>query len=183
MFTALVPVPTGEHVGDSPLARFRDFAGATVALVDNGKPRTSELLLAIAEGLAAMYPTMKVVGPFLTDTAFLASEEQLDDIAAQCDIVLNGLGDCGSCSASSIHVVADFAARGIPAIAMCTKPFVLTAREIAARRGMPDLPFVVLEHPLSSLPSEELRERAREAIGQVLDIAAANAGVPEVVSA
>jgi hypothetical protein len=36
--------------------------------------------------------------------------------------------------------------------------------------GMPNYPFVTIPHPLGSLPEEELKERARMALPQVLGI-------------
>jgi len=169
MFTALVPVSDATTDARPARTQHLDLNGVTVALVDNGKPRTSELLQYIAEELRAMYG-ITVIGPFRTDSAMVMSDAQLDDVAARCDVVLNGLGDCGSCSASSIVVSTAFETRGIPAVAICTKPFAPTARAIAARQGRPDQRFVTVAHPLSSLPDEELRERALDALPQVLDI-------------
>lgn len=53
--------------------------------------------------------------------------------------------------------------RGVPAVAIMTDRFVDTAREVAAIQGLPDYPFVVIEHPIAGNPDEELapRQRAR----------------------
>jgi len=59
---------------------------------------------------------------------------------------------------------------GTPAAALITEPFIPTAKAIAAVRGLPDYPFVLLKHPLGSLDEDELRQRARSAASQAVDI-------------
>jgi hypothetical protein len=53
---------------------------------------------------------------------------------------------------------------------ICTDQFVASARAQAAICGNPDYPFVVVPHPIGSLTPGELRERARRAVGQVIEI-------------
>jgi hypothetical protein len=57
--------------------------------------------------------------------------------------------------------------RGTPAIAVITRPFRITAASMAVRQGYPDYPFVLIDHPLSSLDHDEVRRRAAGAVGQV----------------
>jgi hypothetical protein len=59
-------------------------------------------------------------------------------------------------------------ALGVPAIAICTEPFESGAQAIANLGGMPDYPFVIIQHPIGSLTTEQIRERAIEAAPQVL---------------
>jgi hypothetical protein len=53
---------------------------------------------------------------------------------------------------------------------ICTDQFVASAKAQAAICGNPDYPFVVVGHPIGSLTAGELRERARIAAAQVIDI-------------
>ncbi len=59
-------------------------------------------------------------------------------------------------------------AMGVPAIAICTEPFVSGAQAMANLGGMPDYPFAVVEHPIGSLTPEQIHERAVEAAPQVI---------------
>ncbi len=59
-------------------------------------------------------------------------------------------------------------ALGVPAIAICTEPFVSGAQAIANLGAMPDYPFAVVQHPIGSLTPEQIRERAIEAAPQVI---------------
>ena len=92
--------------------------GVTVGIMHNCKPNGRELLSAIADLLSERFSIKEVVAPVRSEGIMLPSVEQLDDLAAKCDVVLSGLGDCGSCSACSLHVAIDFERRGVPAVAI-----------------------------------------------------------------
>jgi len=83
-------------------------------------------------------------------------------------VVLAGLGDCSSCSALSAHIAIDFERRGVPAVAVGTKPFVKSMAAMATRQGYPDFQAAMVQHPVSSLDTDGLRERVMEALPQVL---------------
>ena len=53
---------------------------------------------------------------------------------------------------------------------LCTEPFEVTAKNIARVMGMPDYPFVTLDHPLGSCTIEEIRERAKIAADAAVEI-------------
>lgn len=52
---------------------------------------------------------------------------------------------------------------GVPAAAIITTPFEATCHAMADLQAMPDYRFVQVEHPITSLTHEQLRERARYA--------------------
>ena len=60
--------------------------------------------------------------------------------------------------------------RGVAAVAVCTEPFEETARTMAERAGFSDYKFILVEHPISSLSREQVRERAADAVEQLLTI-------------
>lgn len=53
---------------------------------------------------------------------------------------------------------------------LCTRPFEVTARNIARVMGLPQYPFAVLDHPLGSLTPKQIRGRAEDAYMQALSI-------------
>ena len=59
---------------------------------------------------------------------------------------------------------------GVPAAVICTRPFIPTAKAMAAACSLPDYPFAVVEHPIGSLSPERLRERAIAALPQVITV-------------
>jgi hypothetical protein len=62
---------------------------------------------------------------------------------------------------------------GVPAAVICTEPFISSGKAMSKIGGIPDYPFVVLPHPLGSLPPDSLRDRARQAAPEVLRILSA----------
>ena len=59
---------------------------------------------------------------------------------------------------------------GKPAAAICTEPFIPTAKAIAKIRGISDYPFAIVTHPVGSLEPDGVMARARQALPKVLEI-------------
>jgi len=51
-----------------------------------------------------------------------------------------------------------------------TAPFVATAREVAAIQGLPEYPFVVIQHPIAGNLDDELREKAERAVASIVSV-------------
>ena len=71
---------------------------------------------------------------------------------------------------STLHDGIELERRGVPTAVICTDEFIASARAQAAICGSPGYPFVVVAHPIGSLTPAELRERARTAVPQVIEI-------------
>jgi hypothetical protein len=69
-----------------------------------------------------------------------------------------------------LHDGITFEQMGKRAVVLCTEPFEVTARNIARMLGQPDYPFVILQQPLGSLTSDEIKARAAVACEQAIDI-------------
>ncbi len=69
-----------------------------------------------------------------------------------------------------MHDGISFEQLGKRAIVLCTEPFEVTARNIARMLGLPDYPFVRLEHPIGSRTAPEIRDLATVAYDQALPI-------------
>ncbi len=59
---------------------------------------------------------------------------------------------------------------GIPEVAVMTDRFAVSVREIAAIEGLPDYPFVVIDHPIAGNPAQELHAKAEGALAEVLSL-------------
>jgi hypothetical protein len=51
-----------------------------------------------------------------------------------------------------------------------TDRFAVSVREIAAIEGLPDYPFVVIEHPIAGNPAGELHDKADRALAAVVSM-------------
>ena len=60
--------------------------------------------------------------------------------------------------------------RGVPTAVICTDQFIASARAQAEICGNPTYPFVIIAHPIGSLSPTELRERAKTAAPQVIEV-------------
>jgi hypothetical protein len=69
-----------------------------------------------------------------------------------------------------LHDGIELEKRGVPTAVICTDEFIASAKAQAAICGNPLYPFVVVPRPIGSLTLEDLRERAREAMPQIVDI-------------
>ena len=51
-----------------------------------------------------------------------------------------------------------------------TDRFAVSVREIATIEGLPDYPFVVIDHPIAGNPTDELHAKAERALAEVLSM-------------
>ena len=52
-----------------------------------------------------------------------APDDLVKEMATGCDVIVTGIGDCGSCSASAVADGIAFEAAGLPAAAICSDAF------------------------------------------------------------
>ena len=69
-----------------------------------------------------------------------------------------------------MHDGISFEQFGKRASVLCTEPFEVTARNIARMMGLPDYPFVMVEHPIGSRTLPEIRVLAESAYEQAVPI-------------
>jgi hypothetical protein len=69
-----------------------------------------------------------------------------------------------------VHDGITFEQLGKRAVVLCTDPFEVTSKNIARMLGMPDYPFVMVEHPIGSRTLEQIQARAEVAYQQALPI-------------
>jgi hypothetical protein len=67
-----------------------------------------------------------------------------------------------------LHDGISFEPLGKRALVLCTEPFEVTARNIARIMGLPDYPFLMVQHPIGSCTMPELKARAEVAYRQGL---------------
>ena len=69
-----------------------------------------------------------------------------------------------------MHDGISFEQLGKRAIVLCTEPFEVTARNLARMMGLPDYPFVMVEHPIGSRTLPEIKVLAESAYEQAVPI-------------
>jgi hypothetical protein len=164
--------PTGTVTADRgkpqpPRARRRrNLHGATVGLLVNTKQNAAPFLDEVGRLLIARHGAKGTLARTKVNFAAPAPEELIKEMAASCDVIITGIGDCGSCSASAVADGIIFEAAGLPAAAICSDAFTITADAMAGLRGAPGYQYATTPHPVAVLTPDQVKERA----AQVLDV-------------
>jgi hypothetical protein len=175
--------PAGVVVSDRRIADVAlagDWGSARVALVDNSKPGAVPLLNGVADGLHVPDDHRFVIEKDVSTIAM--TEEQLAQIRENADVVFLAVGNCGSCCSwtcrDAVTVTADL---GIPAVLIVTTPFAEIARHLANSLGYPQLPTVVVEHPVGDLPYDVVHGRGLAQADRVRTMLSGSVSAPDVV--
>ncbi|MGS1104720.1 UGSC family (seleno)protein [Achromobacter anxifer] len=145
---------------DAPVsARKKSLAGLRLGILDNSKWNANKLLrgavAALGEDIDFAAVNYYVKHSFSKD----AAPELIERIAAENDVVLTAIGDCGSCCSACVRDSIALERLGIPSAVIITTEF---ARETELTRqaiGMKTLEPVVITHPVSSITAEEVAQR------------------------
>jgi hypothetical protein len=150
--------------------RPRDLRGARVGLLVNTKKNADIFLDEVGKLLVDAHGAVSVLARTKLAFAQPASEELIKEFAAECDVVITGVGDCGSCSASAVADGVALEGRGLPAAVICSDAFRGSADAIAALRGAPGYRYAVTPHPVAVLTPGQVRERAASVLPGVVDL-------------
>ncbi|HEY1133822.1 MAG TPA: UGSC family (seleno)protein [Nocardioides sp.] len=159
--TPVVPDPIPVDVAARGAAGERPLR---IGLVDNGKPKARELLVLLAEELAARVPVASTHLVSKPSAASPLDDAEADALAAASDVVVTGLGDCGACSACSLQDALLLERRGVPATVLITDVFVAHVNRFAGVLGAPGYHHLVVPHPVATKTPEHLRMLARGAV-------------------
>ncbi len=170
--------PTGQAetrpgAGLTLAPRGADLNGATVGLLENGKQNARLFLEEVAGVLRREHGVGEVTLRRKEIFAQPAPPELVDELAAACDVVVTGVGDCGSCSASAVADGVLFERHGTPAAVICSDAFRATADAMAEVQDAPGYHYVTTPHPVAGLSPEQVRERAGKVAGQIAELLAA----------
>jgi hypothetical protein len=170
--------PTGQagrnHEPGLELARRRgDLRGAKVGLLENGKQNARLFLEEVGKLLEDRYGI--ATATVRRKELFTQPEtpETVAEMKAACDVVITGIGDCGSCSASAVADGVQFERNGVPAAVICSEAFKTTADAMAEIQGARGYHYLTTPHPVAGLTPEQVRERAELVADQVAEILAA----------
>ncbi|WP_136709770.1 UGSC family (seleno)protein [Agromyces sp. H66] len=168
--------PTGRGAGSvtSPRGgraeRHGDLAGLRVGLLDNTKHNALLFLEEVGELLVSRHGAASVsIVETKANFSVPIDETIVSRFRQACDVVITGVGDCGSCSAAAVADGINFERAGIPAAVVLTDAFTVTGRTMAEVHGAPDFEWITTEHPMASLSPDEVRERAAGLMTQIVD--------------
>ena len=167
----LDPTGTTTTAAQSPSPRAPrrpDLHGATVGLLVNTKQNAASFLDEIGRLLINEHGAKQTLTRTKVDFAAPAPEDLVKEMAAGCDVIVTGIGDCGSCSASAVADGIVFEAAGLPAAAICSDAFTVTADAMAGLRGAPGYRYATTPHPVAVLTPGQVKERAAQVLADVV---------------
>jgi hypothetical protein len=154
-----------------PRARRRkDLTGATVGLLLNTKQNAAPFLDEIGRLLTTQHGAKATLTKTKINFAAPAPEDLVKEMAASCDVIITGIGDCGSCSASAVADGIVFEAAGLPAAAICSDAFKVTADAMAGLRGAPGYRYATTPHPVAVLTPDQVKQRAAQVLDDVVTL-------------
>jgi hypothetical protein len=164
------PVAAGQgQTGGLVLApRRRGLTGAKVGLLVNTKQNADIFLEEVGTLLVERHGAAGILARTKAAFAQPAPECLLKELTAECDVVVTGIGDCGSCSASAVADGVALEARGTPAAVICSDAFTGSADAIAGLRGAPGYQYATTPHPVAVLTPAQVRERALAVLPDVV---------------
>jgi hypothetical protein len=143
-----VPNPTFEPPSGGYAARPQDLQGLRVGFLDGWGERVGDAM--------DMYPTMRSIRRLLEERYGVRSSwrmkanisqavtaDELAEVVREVDVVVNGEGLCGSCTAASILDAIHLEALGVPTVTIVQDRFEPAAKIHARIGGLPDLPLFV----------------------------------------
>ncbi len=168
--TAVADDPaTSPGVSDLLAERPVDLVGAHIGLLDNTKHNALLFLTEVGELLVAEHGAADVS---IVETKRSFSVPIDDEIVSRyregCDVVVTGVGDCGSCSAAAVADGINFERAGVPAAVVLTDAFGTTGRTMAQVQGAPDYEWITTEHPMAVLEPEQVKDRARRLLPEIV---------------
>jgi hypothetical protein len=174
--------PTREAAGAEPAYAERptSLAGLRIGLIENTKFNSDDILKRIGQILVRDHGAASYTLFRKRYSSVPAHDEIIRDLVAQCDVMVAGIGDCGSCSSGTVLDGILLEMQNIPSASIITHLFENTGRAMAKQWGMPDYRFLIMQHPIANLPEELLQERAELIAPQV---AAMLLAVPQKVGA
>lgn len=154
---------------DGLARRPHDLTGLRVGILDNTKHNALLFLREVGELLTKEHGAASVsIVETKANFSVPVDAEIVGRYARECDVVITGVGDCGSCSAAAVADGIAFERAGLPAAVVLTDAFLTTGRMMAEVQGAPDYEWITTQHPMASLTEDEVRERARGLLSQVV---------------
>jgi len=149
--------------------RLSSLEGKRVGLLINTKTNARPFLEEVGRLLEDRYG-VTLTRRTKVNFAVPEPEDVIKELVAENDVVITGVGDCGSCSAAAAADGVVLEAAGIPVAAIITDSFKPTADAMAALRGAPGYKYATTAHPVAVLTEDKVKERAASVLDDVVSL-------------
>jgi hypothetical protein len=162
------PAESVERERPTLAPRPESLTGLRLGLLANTKRNAEQFLAGVGRELAEQYGMVPVVAVKKPNIVETAPAELMTELTENCDIVVAGVGDCGSCSASAVADGILLEQAGIPAAVIISDAFTVSANAMAGLRNAPGYAYVTTPHPVANLTEEGVEARAAQSVPAIV---------------
>jgi hypothetical protein len=155
--------------------RLASLQGKRVGLLINTKQNARPFLEEVGRLLTEKYD-VTLTERTKVNFAVPEPDEVIKELVADSDVVITGVGDCGSCSAAAAADGVVLETAGVPVAAIITESFIPTADAMAALRGAPGYKYATTAHPVAVLTEDKVKERAAQVLDDVVALLTDSSG-------
>jgi hypothetical protein len=164
--TLTVLLPTGAaQTGSVPVAaRPASLEGLRVALLDNGKEFSDVVLDALARTLERDFGVTRI--KFWRKGFPAKGAPFIDEMVAESDVAISGVGHCGSSSPWSVIDAVNLEKAGVPTVALISRSFCPLGQIVGRGMGHQGLPIVMLPHPIGEADESRIAQKGHDAAAE-----------------
>ena len=150
----------------------------TIGILVNNFFDSEAFAEALSQALSQRLPGVGVRVWNKLDPSTPAPPELIDEVAKETAVCISLIGHCGSCTSGTVRDAINLARRGNPSVALATEMFEQHAAFIATAAGIPDIPVVVLPHPVAGTGAKNFKAVSAPASGEILAAFGVDVAVP-----
>lgn len=175
MAAQTILLPTGApKTGSIPTAvRPKSLKGLRVALLDNGKEFSDVVLEALAETLRRDHGVTNI--KFWRKGFPAKGAPFIDEMAAETDVAISGVGHCGSSSPWSVIDAVNLEKAGVPTVALISRSFCPLGQIVGRGVGHQGLPIVMLPHPIGEADESRIAQKGADAAAECVRLLTSDA--------
>ena len=157
-------VPAAEPYAEPGTMAVRpgSLVGLRLGVLDNGKEFSDVVLEALAEVLKRDFAVAET--QFWRKGYPAKAAPFIREMAASCDVVISGVGHCGSSTPWSVHDSVALEKNGIPTVTLISRSFCALGQTVARGLGYEGLPIIELPHPIGDPDRDRIRRKGIDAV-------------------
>jgi hypothetical protein len=164
MQTVLFPTGGRSAAALDPANRPKSLTGLRVGLLDNGKEFSDVVLDALAEALRRDHGVTDI--KFWRKGFPAKGAPFIDEMAAETNVAVSGVGHCGSSSPWSVIDAVNLEKAGVPTVALISRSFCPLGQIVARGHGHDGLAIVMLPHPIGEADEGKIARKGIDAAAE-----------------
>jgi hypothetical protein len=164
--SVLLPTGVPQLANIEVAARPQSLEGLRVGLLDNGKEFSDIVLDAVAKVLREEHGVTHI--KFWRKGFPAKGAPFIDEMAAETDVAVSGVGHCGSSSPWSVIDAVNLEKAGVPTVALISRAFCPLGQIVGRGMGHTGLPIVMLPHPIGEAQESRIAQKGTDAVAEVV---------------